>query len=180
MSEDRHRALIAILESKFDFFEPDKRVIEVAPMRGLEKVFKAIPGMDYTSFDLMRHAMEKGDITQMRFDSNSADYFLCFHVLEHIPEEKKALAEIRRVLKPGGNVVLQVPLDESLAESYEYDAPDPREVDHVRRYGRDFGERIGRHGFEVTSVSVADFLDEEAISYHGLCRDAVYFARKPE
>jgi len=58
--------------------------------------------IDYTSFDLARHAMEFGDITMMRFPDNSVDYFICFHVLEHIPDEHLALAEVRRALKPWG------------------------------------------------------------------------------
>jgi SAM-dependent methyltransferase len=176
---DRHRALLAILLAATDYFAPGTRVIEVAPMRRFQALCLAQGTMDYTSFDLERYAMERGDITEMRFAENSADYFTCFHVLEHIPAEAKALAEIRRVLKPGGIAILQVPVDRSVGTTYEYDKPDPREVGHVRRYGRDFGQRIASHGFDVTQVSVRDWIPHETIRRFGLSIDPVFLARKP-
>jgi ubiquinone/menaquinone biosynthesis C-methylase UbiE len=176
---DRHRALLAILLAATDYFAPGMRVIEVAPMRGFQSLCLAQGTMDYTSFDLERYAMERGDITRMRFADDSADYFTCFHVLEHIPAESMALAEIRRVLKPGGVAVLQVPVDSSVATTYEYAEPDPREVGHVRRYGRDFGARIASHGFEVTAVSVNDWLSRETVRQFGFSLEPVFLARKP-
>jgi hypothetical protein len=177
--QDRHRSLVFFLVERFDFFQPGKRVIEVAPMRGLGRFFRSLPGLDYTSFDLERQAMEKGDITAMRYPSGSVDYFLCFHVLEHISNEGEALSEIRRVLKPGGWAVLQVPVDGEAETTREYDQPDPREVGHVRRYGRDFADRIASHGFEVQALSVSSLLPEADIQRQGLSTEAIYFARKP-
>ena len=46
--------------------------------------------------------MEKGDITAMHYAAESCDYFLCFHVLEHVPDDIAAIREIFRVLRPGG------------------------------------------------------------------------------
>ena len=89
-------------------------------MRGFEALVRRQPGVDYTSFDLARHTMERGDITAMRYDTDSVDFFVCFHVLEHVADEAAALSEIHRVLRPGGTAVLQVPVDWDLAETYEY------------------------------------------------------------
>jgi SAM-dependent methyltransferase len=177
---DRHRALLAILLAATEYFAPGIRVIEVAPMRRFQALCLAQRTMDYTSFDIERYAMERGDITAMRYADDSADYFTCFHVLEHIPAEAKALAEIRRVLRPGGVAILQVPVDGSVGTTYEYGKPDPREVGHVRRYGRDFDKRIAAHGFDVTSVSVRDWLPPETIRRFGMSRDPVFLARKPD
>ena len=122
--------------------------------------------------------MEKADITRMHYQDNIADYFLCFHVLEHIKEEAQALREIRRILKPGGKAILQVPVDWDVEKTYEYSSPDPRDVGHVRRYGRDFAQRISLFGFEVTETSVSECLTDSEIERFGLSREPVFIATK--
>ena len=178
-SLDRHRSLLALLLSETRIFEGSQRVVEVAPMRGFEALMRSQPDMDYVSFDLERHAMERGDITAMKYPTDSIDYFLCFHVLEHIPDDATAISEIYRVLKPGGTAVLQVPLDWAAARTREYDAPDPREVGHVRRYGRDFADRLALPGLEVNHVSVLQVLDPETVTRFGLSPEPIFFAKKP-
>ena len=148
-------------------------------MRGFEALVRRQPGVDYTSFDLARHAMERGDITAMRYDTDSVDFFVCFHVLEHVADEAAALSEIRRVLRPGGTAVLQVPVDWDLAETYDYATPDPREVGHVRRYGRDLRSRLADHGFDVDLVSVPDLVDQETTERFGLSAEPIFLARHP-
>jgi SAM-dependent methyltransferase len=174
----RHRSLVAVLTHGTDIFAPGKRVIEVAPNRGFQALCLA-NGVDYTSFDLERYAMEKGDLTQMRYPTGVADYFVCFHVLEHVPQETLALREIRRVLKPGGCAVLQVPVRWDVERSYEYESPDPREVGHVRCYGRDFGPRIAAHGFDVTPVRAEECLPADERRRLALSDEPIFLARKP-
>jgi N-acetylglucosaminyl-diphospho-decaprenol L-rhamnosyltransferase len=176
MCQDRHRSLLALLLATTTLFAPDTQVVEVAPMRGFESLLRSQPEIDYISFDLARHAMERGDITAMRFPADSVDYFICFHVLEHIPDEHRALAEIRRVLKPGGVAVLQVPVDWHVPATREYAAPDPRDVGHVRRHGADFPERIASAGFEVTSRSVLDVFDPATVARFGMSPEPIFFA----
>jgi SAM-dependent methyltransferase len=176
---DRHRSLLALMTACTDMFSAPRRAIEVAPMRGFEQLCVAQPQLEYVSFDLQRHAMERGDITSLQYRSDSTDFFICFHVLEHIPDEAAALAEIRRVLKPGGTAVLQVPVDWTADETVEYGAPDPRDVNHVRRYGRDFGEVIAHRGFEVRSAAVGDVFDTDTIERFGLSLEPIFFATKP-
>lgn len=175
---DRHRTLVAVLASCTAFFDSASRIVEVAPMRRFEAFLRTQDGLDYTSFDLERHAMERGDITAMRFQDDSVDWFLCFHVLEHIPDEAAAMSEIHRVLRPGGTLVIQVPVDESLATTLEYGAPDPREVGHVRRYGRDFPSVIADYGFDVTAYLPEAIFDAATIHRHGLNTEAIHLARK--
>ncbi|MGB8386256.1 MAG: glycosyltransferase, partial [Dermatophilaceae bacterium] len=86
-SLDRHRSLLALLLTETEIFSQEQRVVEVAPMRGFEALMKAQPRMQYTSFDIERHAMEHGDITAMRYATDSVDCFVCFHVLEHLPDD---------------------------------------------------------------------------------------------
>jgi hypothetical protein len=177
--QDRHRALLAILASRTHVFRPGEVVVEVAPMRGMEELLKGSPGVRYTSFDLERHAMEAGDITDMRFASSSVDWFIAFHVLEHIPRVDQALAEVRRILKPGGAAILQVPIDCTSTTTVEYGKPDPRDVNHVRMYGTDFADKLISAGFDVTSVRVSDGFDSVAIEHYGMNREPIFFAVHP-
>jgi glycosyltransferase involved in cell wall biosynthesis/SAM-dependent methyltransferase len=177
---DRYRSLAAILWTRTEFFSPDKYVIEVAPSANFQKYCLAQKdNKNYVSFDIERFAMEKGDLTRMHYQDGIADYFLCFHVLEHIKKEARALEEIRRVLKPGGRAILQVPVDWDAEKTYEYPEPDPRDVGHVRRYGRDFAQRISEAGFEVAEVSVCECLADGEIERFGLSREPVFIAAKP-
>lgn len=177
----RYRSLAAVLDTRTDFFSPDMAVIEVAPVR----TFQAYclwrkQGKNYLSFDLDNFAMEKGDLTAMRFENNSCDYFLCFHVLEHVLADVAAVREIFRVLRPGGQAVLQVPIDHSLAETLEYGRPNPRETGHVRRYSdTGFARRLAGEGFQVSKVSVMELFPEVDIARYGLNREQIFFATKP-
>lgn len=177
LSQDRHRSLLALLTSQTTFFLPGSRVIEVAPVRGFEALVRRQPEIDYTSIDLERRAMERGDITDMRFDDGTVDYLICFHVLEHVCDHHAAVKEIRRVLAPDGTAVFQVPVDWEAETTFEYGAPDPRDVGHVRRYGRDFGDFLASHGLEVHSLSVIDHFSTETIRRFGLSPEPIFFAR---
>jgi N-acetylglucosaminyl-diphospho-decaprenol L-rhamnosyltransferase len=177
-SLDRHRSLLALLVQRTRIFESG-RVIEVAPMRNFESLLRAQPAVDYTSFDIERYAMERGDITAMSYPTASADYFICFHVLEHIPDADAALAEIFRVLHPGGTAIFQVPIDWQAPHTVEYSAPDPRDVGHVRQYGRDFPNCLEQAGLQVTSVSATDVLPYDILVQYGLSPEPIFFGTKP-
>jgi len=174
----RHRSLMTVLEKDLGVFDTPGRIIEVAPMRGMHETFVNAPGLEYTSIDLERFAMERGDVTQMRFGDNEADLFICFHVLEHIADEAAAVREISRVLRPGGVLVAQVPIDWSITQTYEYDAPDPREVGHVRRYGSDFAERMASYGFAPRAVRALDFVDAHECERLRLSGEPIYILTK--
>lgn len=177
--QDRHRSLVEVLAQATSIFDGKHRIVEVAPMRNLQRFF-LLQGCNYTSFDLERFAMEKGDITAMRYEDDSLDYFLALHVLEHIPDEQKALQEIRRVLRPGGTAILQVPVFNDVLETYEYEQPDPRETGHVRRYGRDLGQRLTASGFQVKELGVKDFFSTEIIDRHRLGTAPFFLCQKPD
>lgn len=178
LSLDRHRSLLALLLATTDVFGGGRRVVEVAPSPGFEALMRSQPDVDYTSFDLAPFAMEQHDITAMSYPVDSVDYFICFHVLEHLPQDAPAIAEIHRVLRPGGTAVLQVPLDWDAAQTREYPAPDPRECGHVRRYGRDFTDKVAAPGLSVRHVSVTEVFDADIVTRYGLSPEPIFFATK--
>jgi len=100
------------------------------------------------------------DITKIQYPDNSFDAILCHHVLEHIPDYRKALEELFRVLKPGGWAIIQVPIEPDRKETYQDESvtsPSERErlfgqADHVRKYGRDFILRLHHAGFPVQII----------------------------
>ena len=177
MASDRYRSLYEIMRRCTSVFTAGNRIVEVAPLRSLEAIFRSCPELDYVSFDIEHHAMERGDITNMRHDDDSVDWFICFHVLEHIPDEAAALAEIHRILRPGGSALLQVPVDWSASATREYGGPDPRDVRHVRRHGRDFANRIAAGGFDVDKIDPLGRLDLALISEAGLSPEPIFIAR---
>lgn len=177
----RYRALAAALDSETDFFAPEKMVIEVAPVRGFQAYcLWRKEEKNYISFDLEKFGMEKGDLTAMRYAEAACDYFLCFHVLEHVPADTLAMKEIFRVLRPGGLGIFQVPIDYSISEIIEYGKPNPLETGHVRRYSPDgFAARLAAVGFEVRKVSVRQLASSADCARYGLNPEPIYFATKP-
>jgi SAM-dependent methyltransferase len=177
----RYRSLAAVLSRATDFFAESTTVIEVAPVRSFQAYcLWRKQGRNYRSFDLERFGMEQGDLTAMRYADASSDYFLCYHVLEHVPADAQAVAEIHRVLRPGGTAILQVPIDWSLTTTVEYGRPNERETGHVRRYSESgFTERLAGAGFTVSTLSPASYFEDAVLAQHGLSREPIFIARKP-
>lgn len=186
-SLERHRLLWLYLKAKTNLFADDLKFLDIAPMDCLQRKFRAMPNLDYISVDLESPiAMVKMDITDMQFPSNYFDCIICYHVLEHIFDDRKAMAEIFRVLKPGGWAILQVPiLRDKTFEDPSVTAPEDRERifgqrDHVRIYGLDYRDRLEAVGFNVKVDDYVKQLSEDAIKKYGLMEDeTIYFCSKP-
>lgn len=90
------------------FFTDKLKILDIAPTKGLSEKIKALPNINYMSIDMNSNlAMRHMDITAMDFPDNTFDCVTCYHVLEHIPDDRKAMREILRVMKPGGWAILQ-------------------------------------------------------------------------
>lgn len=157
-SVERHRALWLWLQQRPDFFTRPRRLLHVAPEVALERPVRALRNIDYVSVDIGRAAMIRADITDLPFADESFDAIICICVLEHVPDDAKAMRELHRVMKPGGFGIVQVPIHVDLAETYEdwtITTPEGRRAafeqdDHVRLYGRDYRDRLTTAGFDVT------------------------------
>jgi SAM-dependent methyltransferase len=164
-------------EKRAFFASPRRRVLDVAPIARARDLFPSRE-IGYFSFDLLSPlANVRGDLTRAPFADASFDFVLCCHVLEHIRDEGGALRELRRMLRPGGLGVLQVPWDPALAATREYPSPRPEEEGHVRRYGKDLPERWRRAGFVTEFSDLALRLPTEQVAWNGLERDVVMFVR---
>ncbi len=187
-SHPRHRLAWLYLQRRTNLFDGrPKRVLHFAPEMELAKRFRAIPGVDYLSADLKaRHAMTKMDITAMPCADSSFDAVFCSHVLEHVVQDRKAIAEIHRVLKPQGWALVQVPIGgESTSEDPAVQDPGERErlywqSDHVRLYGLDLRERLAEAGFEVDVCFGRELVPASECERLGIDpAEPVFHARKP-
>jgi SAM-dependent methyltransferase len=163
-SRERHRLLWLYLQNETDVFTARKRLLHFAPEETLQTMFASLANLDYVSADLVsRAAQVQADITQLQFADGTFDVILCSHVLEHVPDDGRAMGELLRVLKQGGVAIVQVPIDRARAETYEdwsITSPVEREKafgqsDHVRWYGLDFPARLEAAGFRVTAIPYA-------------------------
>jgi SAM-dependent methyltransferase len=106
------------------------------------------------------------DLTRLPFQSDRFSLVLASHVLEHIPDDRAAVREVHRVLRPGGIALLPVPIVHG-GPTVEYDAPRPLEEMHVRAPGLDYFQRFEDQGFDVVVKRSSDYSDEHQLrSYH--------------
>ncbi|MDD5670956.1 MAG: methyltransferase domain-containing protein [Candidatus Omnitrophica bacterium] len=185
-SLERHRLLWLYLRNQTDFFDRPHKVLHFAPEPVFQKIFKDMPNLRYTSADLSSEiAMVRMDITHIPEENGAYDVILCTHVLEHIPDDRKAMNELYRVLKPGGWAILQVPiLCGKTFEDEKVVLPEERarifgQKDHVRKYGIDYKDRLEGVGFKVKVDDYIKNLGENKIREYALMSgEAIYFCKK--
>ena len=177
LSLERHRLLWLFLERNTTFFNDKLKVLHFAPEQPFYKKFKSIKNWNYITCDLNSPLADiKADICKLPFKKFEFDLIICNHVLEHIDNDFKAMEEIYRVLKKNGIGILQVPIDESLSITFEDKTIiDPKikselfgQYDHVRKYGKDFYDRLKSVGFKVKKIDVQKNLSEKEIKEYCL------------
>lgn len=167
---DRCRLTALYLEQcQAGFFEEKKRkVLDIGPLWYTRHFFP--DQVDYVSFDLSSPvAMVQGDLCKAPFLSGAFDMWLCFHVLDHIPDDARAMRELRRLLSPTGFGLLDHVIDWS-APTVEYN--EARRVGGVgplrRRYGRDLPDRLRAAGFTVDVLDSEELFDEATRRLHAI------------
>lgn len=165
---ERHRFLWLFFQRKTDLFvPPGKGMLHVAPERAFEPRLRARLGAGYVTADLADpRADVHMDIMDIQYPDASFDVVYCSHVLEHVPDDRKALREFHRVLKGDGWAIIMVPITVSRTVE-DPNETDPKERlrrfgqdDHFRRYGPDFLDRLRTAGFTVQVVRVADVVSD--------------------
>ena len=162
-SLERHRLMWLFLQRETKFFTTKLKVLNVAPEKLFYQKFRALGNLDYVSIDLNPDKYDYGDktikmdLTDLKFEADSFDVIICNHVLEHVPDDAKAISEMFRVLKSGGWAIINVPVDHKRLVTFEdVTINDPKkqlelfgQQDHVRVYGKDYIERLKQPGFEI-------------------------------
>ena len=170
------------LQNETQFFTEKLKVLHIAPEQEFLRRFKKMDNLDYTSADLFSPIVDvKADILDLPFADNSFDVIICNHVLEHIVEDRKAMSELYRVMKPGGWGILQVPMKNSLEKTYEdFTITDPKErqkhfgqYDHVRWYGMDYFDRLRSVGFQAEINFYSQIFSESDTKKFGLNRNEI-------
>ena len=187
-SKERDRVFqLALQQQAIDV--TDKKILHFSPERPFWRRWRHLPG--YVSGDVKKNkvANTQIDVTKIQFGDQSFDLLICHHVLEHVPDDKQAMAECFRVLKSGGTAFFSVPLRDDSAETFEPPVSMPKEEvericgwDHKRIYGQDFPGKLKAAGFEVSEVQ---FSSAEAERFQlrsnlvdGQSLDRVFMARK--
>ena len=187
-SRERQRLLQLYLRNETNLFSDPLRVLHIAPEDCLQATLAGLPTVDYVSADISSSAaMMRMDVTDIRLPDDSFDVILCSHVLEHVGDDGRAMRELRRILRPGGWAILQVPIDANRERTFEDPAvTDPTERerlfgqwDHVRAYGRDYAQRLTDAAFDVEVVPYAMRLGQDAIRTCGLdAAERIHHCRK--
>ena len=152
-----------VLREHFDWTQ-HKAVLHLAPDGVIRRILEHAAAT-YTGADLNPGPGDvEADVQALPFPDGSYDLVVCSHVLEHVPDDRAALREMHRVLRPGGVALLQHPVDFELASTLEDPSEtDPNERwrrfgqdDHIRRYGPDVAKRIHEAGFAASLVRSRD------------------------
>ena len=193
LSLERHRLLWLFLQQETDFFQPkfdssskillrdyskDKetgsvlKVLHIAPEQCFLDIFRKQQNLAYITSDLESPIADvKADICNLPFKNNSFDVVFCNHVLEHIPNDTKAMQELYRILKPNGMGIFQIPQDLSREKTFEDNSIiDKKErakifgqYDHVRIYGRDYFDKLRSIGFTVDEIEYTQKITSEQL-----------------
>ena len=171
------------------------RIVDFAPSIPLSNCIKKLLNFyfpqryEYRTADLiMSNVDDMVDLTNMKiYKDNHFDFFICSHILEHIPDDNKALQELYRILKAGGKGILMVPIVLSINEIDE--DPDLTDIaerwrrfgqsDHIRQYSKKgFLERIENAGFNINQIS-SNFFAEDIFTESGInLKSVLYVVQK--
>ena len=177
LSLERHRLLWMFLKKETDFFTARLHVLHFAPEQAFYKRFRKLKNLNYVTTDLNSPLADvKADICNLPFEDNKFDVILCNHVLEHIPDDTKAMSELYRILKPRGWGIFQIPQDLNRENTFEDDSITDKverakifgQYDHVRIYGRDYFNKLRTIGFTVEEIDFTKLLSQEEIDRYRL------------
>ncbi|MGI9212292.1 MAG: class I SAM-dependent methyltransferase [Methylococcaceae bacterium] len=192
-SKERERAIALFLARRMIWLRKKPRpVLHIAPEMALGQYLSRLTKPYYVSGDKLpsrspRPAMHQMDITHIPYPDESFDFIICNHVLEHIPDDSKAIRELHRVLTPGGFAIIQIPYARNLKETLEdgYSTPNDRlrhygQKDHVRLYGMDYSRRLRHCGFDLEDDTMYQRFGHDLVNVSGLIADEKLFvATKP-
>ena len=180
---ERHR-LFQLFCDRRTPFGPADRVLHFAPDKLVTDYVRPRVAL-YETADLSekRKVTHRVDIEATGLPDGAYTRIICSHVLEHV-DDARALAELFRMLAPGGMALLATPVVEGWAATYENPSVDgPRnrlvhfgQTDHVRIYGRDLRDRIRRAGFTLAEFTA---VEPDVLTYGLMRGETLFIATRP-
>jgi SAM-dependent methyltransferase len=174
---ERHRLIWYFLKHHTDLFDGQpKKMLHIAPEPAFIKKLKKIHNLDHITADISDpNVTIQMDITDIQFPDNTFDVIYCSHVLEHVPDDRKALKEFYRVLKNDCWALLLVPIapkDKTFEDPTITDPKDRERMfgqhDHIRMYGRDYIDRLKEAGFHVEHSTALDLAGSHGVKMMAL------------
>jgi SAM-dependent methyltransferase len=187
-SLERDRLVWLFLDRNVDLITPGMAILHVAPESALRPRLERIAGR-YVCGDLTgEFGDHRIDVTSLPFPDGTFDAVVCNHVLEHVPDDRTAMRELRRVLRCGGWGLLLVP---DVTEAHTTEDPSNTDQserrrrfgqeDHVRKYGLDYVDRLAAAGFEPEMIDFGPKLSSPEIRRHRLQKfgqlEPIFFCR---
>ncbi len=168
LSTARERLIIALLKSEIKI--SGKKILHFSPEKNIYNFIKqhnevVTADIEPLFYKIIDDKIKNEDATRLSFAVNSFDVIIGNHILEHIPDDKKAIKEMYRVLKPGGRAILQVPYSTTILttlETPEINNPEKQSAlygqkDHVRIYQlQDYISRLQKAGFKVEVIDYSN------------------------
>jgi SAM-dependent methyltransferase len=189
---ERHRFLALLLEGLGPAVTSARLVLDIAPSPQTTRLFERLRPERYVRMDFDPSADKRvvdvqASLTAVPLPDASVEVAICYHVLEHVPDDRTAMAELARVLAHAGFALVQVPWRASDVTDEDPSAPVEERVrrfgqaDHVRYYGRDFEDRLRAAGLSVLRFTPREVVGERLSDVLGLMPDeAVWLVRRGE
>ncbi len=152
----RNRRLFDVLQK--GYLKKNNRVLDFSPSRNLYRVLKENENIKYISTDFSGEFLSDHhyDITKIDLPDQSIDLIICYHILEHIDNDGRAMTELHRILRIGGTCLIQTPFkDGDIYEDPLIQTSSERlkhfgQTDHVRIYSvNGLRNRLLSAGFQV-------------------------------
>lgn len=166
-SLERHRFFAILLSVLAPTLDDLDTLLEVSPAPETSSLLADLGPRTHVRLDLgldNRLVDVLGSLTDLPLRDGSVDLLVCYHVLEHIPDDRAAMREVARVLAPGGLALVQVPYRPGTTTDEDPSAPEQERVrrfgqaDHVRYYGDDFEDRLVESGLALRRVTPRSLL----------------------
>ena len=152
--ERARMAMLVVNQIYDDKKASETDVLHISPENFLRKIFKD-KYKSYISSDLYREDVDhQFDIQNIPYPDNSFDLVFASHVLEYVKNDRQAIQEIKRVLRPGGLAFLPVPMLHDKTIDFEERPPNKR---IIRETGIDYFDRYSEVFSEVTVYEPSSF-----------------------
>lgn len=187
-SLERHRFLSLLLGALAPELRDLDTVVEIAPSPQSTILLDRLGARRRVSFDAGHDARAVdalASLTSLPLRDGSVDLLVCYHVLEHVPDDCAAMREIARVLSPRGIALLEVPIKVGVVTEEDPTAtPEERarrfgQLDHVRWYGDDFDARLSAAGLGSVRVTPPALVGEAAVEWFRLMAHEVVWVVHP-